>query len=189
MKIHKNQPWKTWPLLNCWQLFTAFFQKLFWLFIFCPWSFLMVGFSPMQWLVWGGFKHNLKTEVPRKQSVLDIPEDEHFLPPDTHKTSISGGKKCSFFGKSGILCFLVTSVLRFTLLPYYRQIIRLGDSWQIIMDPQFIGKYICSFEEPLSIVKGPTPCLPPLAWPFFIKLWWQKIIFLEMHNTILQRVK
>ena len=29
-----------------------------------------------------------------------------------------------------------------------------------------------------------------LEWPFFIKLWWQKkIIFLWMHNTILQRVK
>ena len=30
------------------------------------------------------------------------------------------GKKCSFFGKFGILCFLVTPVLRFTLLLYYR---------------------------------------------------------------------
>ena len=26
-------------------------------------------------------------------------------------------------------------------------------------------------------------------WLFFIKLWWQKIFFLQMHNTILQRVK
>ena len=34
-----------------------------------------------------------------------------------------GGKKCSFFGKFGQLCFLVTSVLRFALLPYYRRII------------------------------------------------------------------
>ena len=29
-------------------------------------------------------------------------------------------KKCSFFGKSGVLCFLETPVLRFALLPYYR---------------------------------------------------------------------
>ena len=29
-----------------------------------------------------------------------------------------GGKKYSFFGKFGQLCFLVTSVLRFALLPY-----------------------------------------------------------------------
>ena len=35
---------------------------------------------------------------------------------------VSGGKKCSFFGKFGVLCSLVTSVLRFDLLPYYRQI-------------------------------------------------------------------
>ena len=32
---------------------------------------------------------------------------------------ISGGKKCSFFGKFGVLCFLETPVLRFALLPYY----------------------------------------------------------------------
>ena len=31
------------------------------------------------------------------------------------------GKKCSFSGKFGVLCFLETPVLRFALLPYYRQ--------------------------------------------------------------------
>ena len=30
---------------------------------------------------------------------------------------VSGGKKRSFFGKFGVLCLLVTSVLRFALLP------------------------------------------------------------------------
>ena len=34
---------------------------------------------------------------------------------------VSGGKKCSFFGKFGVLCFLETPVLRFALLPYYRR--------------------------------------------------------------------
>ena len=34
---------------------------------------------------------------------------------------VSGGKKCSFFGKFGFLWFLETLVLRFTLLPYYRR--------------------------------------------------------------------
>ena len=29
-----------------------------------------------------------------------------------------GGKKCSFFGKLGVLCFLETSVLRFAFLSY-----------------------------------------------------------------------
>ena len=33
---------------------------------------------------------------------------------------VSRGKKCSFFGKYGELCFLETPVLTFTLLVYYR---------------------------------------------------------------------
>ena len=36
---------------------------------------------------------------------------------------LSGDKKCSFFRKCSVLCFLVTTVLRFVLLPYYRQIV------------------------------------------------------------------
>ena len=34
---------------------------------------------------------------------------------------VSEGKKCLFFVKFGVLCFLETPVLRFALLPYYRQ--------------------------------------------------------------------
>ena len=34
---------------------------------------------------------------------------------------VSWGKKCLFFGKFDVLCFLETPVLRFALLPYYRQ--------------------------------------------------------------------
>ena len=37
---------------------------------------------------------------------------------------VSGGTECSFFGKFVVLCFLVTSVLRFALLPYYRRYAR-----------------------------------------------------------------
>ena len=45
-------------------------------------------------------------------------ENENFLPPDTHTyVCVSGGKKYSFFGKFGVLCFLVSSVLRIALLP------------------------------------------------------------------------
>ena len=32
---------------------------------------------------------------------------------------VSGGKKCSFFGKFGVLSFLVSFVLRFALWPYH----------------------------------------------------------------------
>ena len=38
-------------------------------------------------------------------------------------------KKCSFFGKFGVLCFLETSVLRFALSPYYRQICHKSNSY------------------------------------------------------------
>ena len=34
---------------------------------------------------------------------------------------VSEAKKCSFFAKFGVLCFLVKPVLRFALLPYYRR--------------------------------------------------------------------
>ena len=34
---------------------------------------------------------------------------------------ISGSKKCSFFGKFGMLCFLETTILRLPFLPNYRQ--------------------------------------------------------------------
>ena len=36
---------------------------------------------------------------------------------------ITGGKKCSFFGRFGLLCVLETPVLRFAFLPYYQGII------------------------------------------------------------------
>ena len=38
-----------------------------------------------------------------------------------------GGKKCLFFGKFCVLYFLVTSVLRFALLPYYRRFLQYSE--------------------------------------------------------------
>ena len=35
---------------------------------------------------------------------------------------VSVGKKCSFSGRFGVLCFLETPVLRFALLPRYRRV-------------------------------------------------------------------
>ena len=40
----------------------------------------------------------------------------------TAQVCVSGGKKCSFFGIFGVLCFLKTTVWKLTLLPYYRRI-------------------------------------------------------------------
>ena len=39
----------------------------------------------------------------------------------TRTCALTGGKKCSSFQKFGMLCFLVTPLLRFVLLPYYRR--------------------------------------------------------------------
>ena len=77
---------------------------------------------------------NLKKGVSRKQNTPNFPKNEHFSLPDTHKlfsccilteygdnTCVSGGKKCSFFGKFGELCFLETrlEILPFSLLPTF----------------------------------------------------------------------
>ena len=65
-------------------------------------------------------------EVTRKQSTPNFPKNEHFLPPDTHTyVRVLVDKKCSLFGKFGVLCFLVTSVLRFGLLPHFRRNVKL----------------------------------------------------------------
>ena len=57
----------------------------------------------------------------KKTKHAKFSESEHFSPPDMLTyVSVSGGMKCSFLGKFGVLCFLETPVLRFTLLPYYR---------------------------------------------------------------------
>ena len=36
---------------------------------------------------------------------------------------VSGDKKCSFFGKFGVLCSLETAVLRFAFFQYYRRLV------------------------------------------------------------------
>ena len=60
--------------------------------------------------------------VSRKQSTSNFPKKEPFLPLDPRKyVYVSEGKKCSFFGKFDVLCFLETAVFRFVLLPYYRR--------------------------------------------------------------------
>ena len=62
--------------------------------------------------------------VSRKQSTPNFPKNKHFLNPDTQTyVCVLEGKKCSFFGKFGVLCFLETPVLRFTLLPHYRRVV------------------------------------------------------------------
>ena len=61
--------------------------------------------------------------VSRKQITPNFSKNKHFLTPDTHtQVCVSGGKKCSVFGKFGLLWFLETPVFRFAFLPYYRRV-------------------------------------------------------------------
>ena len=52
----------------------------------------------------GSFKKNKACHIFRKTNI-------------SYPLILTGGKKCSFFGKFGVLCFLETPVLRFALLP------------------------------------------------------------------------
>ena len=64
----------------------------------------------------------------KKKSTPNFPKNEH-LPPDTHTyLCVSGGKKCSLFGKFGVLYFLETPVLRFYFSTYYRRYLPLVKS-------------------------------------------------------------
>ena len=69
---------------------------------------------------------------------------------------VSGGKKCSYFGKCSLL-FRVTPVLRFALLPYCRRI--------IIFEPN--GNFLNYLFAQISFLTSP-PELPILNWPEII---------------------
>ena len=52
----------------------------------------------------------------KKTKHVKCSKSKHFLSPDTHTyVCVSGGKKCSFFGKFDVLCFPEKPVSRFTL--------------------------------------------------------------------------
>ena len=65
---------------------------------------------------------NFKTEITRIQSTSGFLKSEHFLPSDTGTyVCVLEDKKCLFFGKFGMLCILVTSVLRLFFLSYFQR--------------------------------------------------------------------
>ena len=88
-----------------------------------------------------GKSADLKTGVSRTQSMPNFLKNKHFLPPDMHTyMCISGGKKCSFFAKLGVLCFIETPILRFVLLPYYRQTVNLRLIYENVCRYRVINK-------------------------------------------------
>ena len=96
-------------------------------------SFFCCFFTQWKWFFG---RTNLKIEVTRKQSTPNFPKKRTFL--------ISwhlhvGGKKCSFFGKFGGLCFLVTSILRFAYLPDSAIIANLNSRKEFMKDRGVFG--------------------------------------------------
>ena len=68
-------------------------------------------------------KGRISKWVLQEKSTPNFLKKEHFLLPDTHTLQyVSGVKKCLFFRKFGVLCFLVAPVLRFVFLPHYQWI-------------------------------------------------------------------
>ena len=74
----------------------------------------------------------LLKQAPSQQQ--DVKESSAYMPSNDalyqgwrdFQVCLSGSKKCSFFGKFDLLCFLETPVLRFALLPYYRRTVKCG---------------------------------------------------------------
>ena len=66
-------------------------------------------------------KTESQVEATWKQSTPKFLEKRTFLTP-WYDVCVSEGEKCLLLGKFGVLCFLNTSFLWFTLLPYYRDL-------------------------------------------------------------------
>ena len=77
---------------------------------------------------------------------------------------VSGSKECSFFGKCGVPCFLVASVLRLVLLLYYQRILIEITYWKFFYSLICIYGVLQLFFCYLKLSKG--------------------IIFLEINNLI-----
>ena len=63
---------------------------------------------------------NLKTGVSRKQSPINFPKNEHFLPHNT-QTCVSGGKNVRCLGNLSGFVFLKHPFWDSPFLPYYRR--------------------------------------------------------------------
>ena len=68
-------------------------------------SYQIAGNKAKKWISKRVFQDNKARQFSEKQRLL---------------VCASGGKKCLFFGKFDVLCFLGKTVLRFAILPYYR---------------------------------------------------------------------
>ena len=102
-----------------------------------------------------GKRANLKTGVSRKRNTPKFPENKHFLHFYTH-VSVSGGKRCLFFGNFEVLCFLETPVLRFALVccPYEEMYKRILSQHTFTDNDIVTNKMFWNFVRPFLINKG-----------------------------------
>ena len=117
------------------------------------------------------------TDVTRKQSTSNFLENERFLRSNTHRCVCgSRGKECSSSGKFSVLRFLVTSVLRLALLPYYRPINQMsltedGHSIPKKISPIFYFYYYktipISVNGPLRNLTSKSLASPPMERFFY----------------------
>ena len=113
-------------------------------------------------------KVNLKTGVSRKQSTPNFPKNEHFLPPDTHMyVCVSGSKKCSFYGKFGVLFFFKnpfwdSPFCFFTDELYFKDLITTG---YCILSVKIMTKYSYKYFLVLIIFYVCTFLLPKYCAP------------------------
>ena len=115
----------------------------------------------------------------------------------TFLTPWSGCKKCTFFEKFDVLCFLETPVLRFALLPYYGRILLLF--YRVFSCHKFpsvrseIGrlfdifglKHICTKQWPLCKTAYYSWCnWSLLGADFSMQVVWYKGVLLEIKTPI-----
>ena len=92
-------------------------------------------------------------------TIKHVKISEH-LPPDTDTyVCVSGSRKCSFFGRFGVLCFLVTSVLKFAFLPYQsRDLYEVNHycflSYPLVYEKKFKGSYFINTGLNLGLRKS-----------------------------------
>ena len=60
---------------------------------------------------------------------------------------VSGSKKCLFYGKFNVLCFLETPVLKLALLPYYRHSVKFIYVKVLISQQTFVEGIVLDYTD------------------------------------------
>ena len=118
------------------------------------------------WISKRVFQENKARQIFRK--------NKHFLPPDTHTCAHVcvhiRGLEMFIFRKFDMLCFLETPILRFALLPNYRQFHRFDIDWTMSSDikmPKYSWDkvvFLFNWRLPNARDSAPHICTPSLCY-------------------------